>query len=145
MIPSRVLNYRFGMEARYAPAHTPFSNGPGMRTAWVTIKDFKSSRQHNKRWMSGVLFEKPTDHITVQNGYLDGRRQTEAEHFTMYSMLKTMKQLLTPKESLYEGFHSDMNPILSQIDKYLQSESYLMSTSLVFGMQLLVESFKSRW
>ena len=55
-------------------------------------------------------------------------------------MLKTMKQLLQ-----YEPwrFVLDMNPLLLEVQDYIDSDEELPSSGMVFGMQLLVESFKS--
>ena len=44
---------------------------------------------------------------------------------------------------LFKDFRLAINPLLLEVDKYLRSNSENVSTSLVFGMQLLVESFKS--
>lgn len=125
------------------PEHTPFTTGHGLRTAWFALEDFKSSRQHNERLMSGHLFENPASHITVQKDFLDGPRQVQAEHITMDLMLKTMKQLLCDEEQFSEDFKLDINPLLVNVKEYLRSGSESVTTSLVFGMLLLVESFKS--
>ena len=128
-----------------SPKHTPFTTGHGLSTAWMALEDFKISRQHNEELMSGGMFENPTDHITVQKDFFDGPRQTEAEHITMDLMLKSMKQLLcvqNEKEHLIE-FALDINPLIADVKRYLDSDRDSVSTTLVFGMQLLVESFKS--
>ena len=93
--------------------------------------------------MCGRLFESPASHITIQKDFFDGPRQTEAEHIAMDLMLKTMKQLLCNEDELCKDFTLDINPLLVDVKDYLDSESKLVTTSLVFGMQLLVESFKS--
>ena len=139
----RLLNFTLQLDTENAPKHTPFTGGRGLETAWLALQDFKSSRQHNERLMCGNLFENPASHITVQKGFFDGPRQTEAEHITMDLMLKTMKQLLCKEDKGYKEFKLDINPLLVDVKGYLDSESKLVTTSLVFGMQLLVESFKS--
>ena len=117
--------------------------GHGLRTAWLALTTFKSSRQHNERLMCGRLFESPASHITIQKDLFDRPRQTETEHNTMDLMLKTMKQLLCNEDELYKQFTLDINPLLVDVKDYLGSESKEVTSSLVFGMQLLVESFKS--
>ena len=139
----RVLGITLSPDLGIAPKHTPFTGGYGLRTAWFALQDFKTSRQHDKRLMSGRLFENPVSHITVQKDFLDGPRQIEAEHITMDLMLKTMKQLLCNEEQLLEDFSLDINPLLIEVKEYLRSDNESLATSLVFGMQLLVESFKS--
>ena len=67
----------------------------------------------------------------------------EVEHITMDLMLKTMKQLLRNSKKLSRDFALGINPVLLEVDEYLGSNSESVSTNLVFGMRLLVESFKS--
>ena len=130
-------------DSESAPEHTPFTAGGGLSTAWFALRDFKYDRQHNERLMKGRLFEKPADHITVQKDVFDGPRQIEAEHVTMDRILKTMKQLLCNGDVFCKSFTLDINPLLVDVKEYLDSDVDSVTTSLVFGMQLLVESFKS--
>ena len=137
------LNFTLQLDAENTPEHTPFTAGHGLRTAWVALTTFRSSRQHNKRLMCGRLFESPASHITVQKDLFDGPRQMGAEHITMNLMLKTMNQLLSNKDEISKQFTLGINPLLVDVKDYLDSERKPVTTSLVFGMQLLVESFKS--
>lgn len=139
----RLLDVTLRPNSEIAPKHTPFTAGHGLHTAWLALEDFKSSRQHDERLMCGRLFEIPASHITVQKDFLDGPRQTEAEHITMDLMLKTMKQLLGNEDELTRDFTLDINPLLADVKDYIDSDKKSVTTSLVFGMQLLVESFKS--
>ena len=139
----RLLNVTLQPDSEHTPKYTPFTAGPGLRTAFLALSAFKSSRQHNERLMCGRLFENPASHITIQKGFFDGPRQTESEHITMDLMLKTMKQLLCNENELSKDFTLDINPLLVDVKDYLDSEGKLVTLSLVFGMQLLVESFKS--
>ena len=126
-----------------APKYTPFTAGHGLTTAWIALEDFKSSRQHNEQLMFGRLFEDPATHITIQKSFFDGPRQMEAEHITMDLMFKTMKQLLGNQNGISSDFILDINPLLVNVHHFLDSDKQSPNTSLVFGMQLLVESFKS--
>ena len=139
----RLLNVTLQPDCEHTPKHTPFTAGPGLMTAFLALSSFKSSRQHDERLMSGRLFESPASHITIQKDFFDGPRQTESEHITMDLMLKTMKKLLCNEDELSKDLTLDMNPLLVDVKNYLDSESKLVTSSLVFGMQLLVESFKS--
>ena len=123
-----------------APDHKIFLMGSGLTTGMMALESFKSSRQHDERLMSGRLFEKPDEHITLAQDYFDGPRQTEAEHISMDLMLKTMKQLMNADPI---ACAADMNPLLAEVQAYSQSKDVPLGPSLVFGMQLLVESFKS--
>ena len=139
----RVLGIQLRPTLDIAPEHTPFTTGHGLSTAYMALHDFKYSRQHNEKLMSGGLFENPTDHITLQKDFLDGPRQMEAEHITMDLMLKSMKQLLSIEEEHSREFVLDICPLIADVKNYLDSDSVSVTTTLVFGMQLLVESFKS--
>ena len=143
VIQLELLNSTLQPDAENTPKHTPFTAGHGLRTAWVALLMSKYNREHNERLMCGHPFESPASHITVQKDLFDEPRQTEAEHTIMNLMLKTMKELLCNEDELYKQFTLNINPLLDDIEDYLDSESNLMTTSLVFGMQLLVESFKS--
>ena len=137
------LNSTLQPDAENTPKHTPFTAGQGLRTAWVALTNFKSSRQQNETLICGRVFESPASHVTVQKDLFDGPRQTEAEHITMNLMLKTMNQLLCNEDESSKQFTLVMNPLLVDVEDYLDSERKPVTTSLVFGMQLLVESFKS--
>ena len=137
------LNLTLQPDVGHTPKHTLFTRGQGLRTAWVVLTTFQSSRQRNERLMCGRSFENPASHITVQKDLFDGPRQTEAEHVTMNLMLKTMNQLLCNEDEISKQFILDINPLLVDVKDYLDSERKPVNTSLVFGMQLLVESFKS--
>ena len=126
-----------------APKYTPFTTGHGLTTAWMALEDFKSSRQHNEELMSGGMFENPTKYITVEKDFHDRPRQMEAEHITMDLVLKSMKQLLCIENEYSRDFALVINPLIVDVESYLDSDGESVTTTLVFGMQLLVESFKS--
>ena len=139
----RVLGLHQRPTSDIAPKYTPFTTGHGLATAWMALEDFKSSRQHNEKLMSGGIFENPTNHITVEKDFLDRPRQIEAEHITMDLVLKSMKQLLCIQKEYSTEFALDINPVIVDVKSYLDSDGESVTTTLVFGMQLLVESFKS--
>ena len=139
----RVLGIQLRPKSDIAPEYTPFTTGHGLETAWMALEDFKSSRQHNEELMSGGMFEHPTNHITVEKDFLDRPRQMEAEHITMDLVLKSMKQLLSIQKEYSREFALEINPLIVDVKSYLDSDGESVATTLVFGMQLLVESFKS--
>ena len=145
----QVLGLSFRPSSDIAPRHTPLTSGHGLRTAWAALYDFKFDWQHDERLMSGGLFENPTSHITLQRDLLDGPRQSEAEHITMDLMLSYMKQLLCMKDERSRSFALQINALLVDVLDDLDSDEDSASTNLIFGMtlifgmQLLVENFKS--
>ena len=143
VIPLRVLGIRLRPNSDIVPKYTPFTTDHGLETAWLALEDFRFSRQHNGELMSGGLFENPTNHITVQKDSLDEPRQMEAEHITMDLVLKSIKQLLCIQKEYSREFALDINPLIVDVKRYLDSDRESVTTTLVFGMQLLVESFKS--
>lgn len=136
----RMLHIFLRPAPEVAPPYTPFTTGSGLQTSYIALHDFKYCRQYNDEWMKDCLFEDVSKNITLQLDHLDGPRQTETEHIAIDLMLKTMKQFFRRCNLTYE---LDMNPLLREVQMYIQTEEQYPRTSLIFGMQLLIESYKS--
>ena len=122
-----------------------FLSGHGLVSQW---KAFLGSLRTAPPLRPGL--EKPTDYITVQSDSEDEPRQVAAERSVLDLVLNSMHRVILsnePKKSdkmlINPDFLREMNPPISGLIEFILSEEKACQTHAMFGLQLLLESYKS--
>ena len=118
-----------------------FSSGHGLFCPAEAIIRGKST-QLEEPMQRVAIFEDPGKVVTVEDCADDRER---AESILMDRLLTSVQRHLLPSEELRKEFLYEMNPLIKDIDTVYRAEdpNAMIQTSLVFGLQLLVESYKS--
>ena len=119
-----------------------FFSGRGLDAPWQAIIDCKKRKYKKKRLEASVL-EKPSEHVTVEAHLSDRPRQLVAERALMDMLLKNMRRFMFEENQLRPEFIMDMNPLVADLKEFQTAKSSSIETSVIFGLQLLVESYKS--
>ena len=122
-----------------------FTSGHGLMTPGKTLFAFRESQEMGMDLSHSIgldltkpsILEKPVDHITVQKGIRDGPRQVKSESAALVLMLKSMEKLVE-----YDTLQ-DMNPLAETVRTLSAEASMMIQTDIAFGLQALVESYKS--
>ena len=124
-----------------------FSSGHGLFCpAEAIIRG--ASAQSEENTQAAVIFEKPEDFITVKYAQMT-ERQYGAESVLMDRVLDSMKRRLLASEGIRSEFLCSMNPLIKDIREIYRPKdssngpNASITTIVVFGLQLLVESYKS--
>lgn len=128
-----------------------FASGHGLFCAAEAIIR-GANAQSEEKTQEAAMFENPKDFITVEGCAEDRERQQKAESILMDKVLKSMKRRLLTSEAIRYELLFSMNPLMEyirDIDKIYRSKdrsnapNASITTNVVFGLQLLVESYKS--
>ncbi|KAE8452073.1 hypothetical protein EG329_002239 [Mollisiaceae sp. DMI_Dod_QoI] len=123
-----------------------FSQGRGMTFPWIAIVAFKDGWSSDYQARSGNHWQDPINYISPaytqgdDSGYLSNDLQSYK------AILASMGELLMKeKDSRRQpGFTpTDINPLLSDLSVFLDSEDVHPRLSLVFGLHLLLETYRS--
>lgn len=134
--------------ARDSGQNVVFSSGHGLFCPLeAIIRGANTQPEENIQEM--VVFENPKDFFTVEGRADDREHRYGAESILMDKILKSVKRRLLPTEDLRLEFLHEMNPLIKDIhgiyknkdDRNILDAS--IQTNVVFGLQLLVESYKS--
>jgi hypothetical protein len=122
-----------------------FTQGRGMTYPWIAIAHFKLEWKEDKNTPARNDWQDPIKCISPTYKEDDG--VSFGKDLNAYkSTLTSIGQLLVKEknESRGPGFTpSDMNPLLSDISAFLESEDEHPNLSLVFGVHLLLETYRS--
>lgn len=124
-------------------SHGIFTSGHGLITPGKTLFAFKQAQNMGIELVKPSLLEKPADHITVQHGSFDGPRQVDSERACLISMLNSVDRLGKIHKSAGALSVRDLNPLVDKIATMTAQDVLKMRTDIAFGLQLLVESYKS--
>ncbi|KIW22022.1 uncharacterized protein PV07_12580 [Cladophialophora immunda] len=122
-----------------------FTQGRGMTFPWIAIAHFKLEWKGEQPPPAKSDWQDPLKCISSTYKEEDGvsfSKDLDAYKF----ILTSIGQLLRKEnyESPESGFTpSDMNPLLSDISAFLESPSENPNLSLVFGLHLLLEAYRS--
>ncbi|KAF4625451.1 hypothetical protein G7Y89_g12715 [Cudoniella acicularis] len=108
-----------------APRFTPFSNGGAIVRPWIAILMLKDSKD------SGDEAEDDMSDPDVREAIEEGK--------TMKEYLRIIQALVRQDERKYTCLWKCMNPLLVPLEQTLKSRDEIVSTSLVFTLQLLYE------
>jgi hypothetical protein len=127
------------------PKYDYFTQGRGMTFPWIAIAHFKLEWKEDKNALARNDWQDPTKYISPT--YKEGDGVSLGKDLDLYKFILTsIGQLLIKEknESREPGFTpSDMNPLLSDISAFLESEDEHPNLSLVFGVHLLLETYRS--
>ena len=125
-----------------------FSSGHGLFCpAEAIIRGASTQLEENTHGVA--VFEKPEYFVTVEECADDKERQYRAESVVMDKVLKSIKRRLLASEDIRPEFLYNMNPLIKDIQKIYRAKdssnapNALVKTNVVFGLQLLVQSYKS--
>ena len=125
-----------------------FSSGHGLFCPAEAIERGASTQAEDNS-SEGAIFENPEDFITVEDCADDRERRYGAESILMDKVLESMKRRLLASEEIRPELLCSMNPLIEDIRKIYRSKdcsdapNAMMKTNVVFGLQLLVESYKT--
>lgn len=111
----------------------------GLKDPWIAILDSQGRTYTEKELREGML-EKAAEHVTAETG-IDARRK--AERSLMDLLLRSTRRLLYQNGDKPSDFVLTMNPLLLPLQIFYETKGSSIQTDLVFGLHLLVESYKS--
>ena len=111
----------------------------GLTDPWIAILDSQGRTYTAKELKEGML-EKPAEHVTAKTD-IDNRRK--AERSLMDLLLRSIRRLLYQNGEKPTGLVLLMNPLLLPLQVFYETKGSSIPTDLVFGLPLLVESYKS--
>ena len=124
-------------------SHGIFTSGHGLITPGKTLFCFKGAGTMGIETTKPSLFEKPADHITIQRGSRDGPRQVDSERDCLTMMLNSMERLGKNDKRAGALSMRDLNPLVEKTAAMSPEDVLTMRPDVVFGLQLLIESYKS--
>lgn len=126
----------------------PFSSGHGLFCpAEALIRGASTQLEENTHEVA--VFEKPEDFVTVEESADDKERHYRAESVVMDKVLKSIKRRLLASGEIRPEFLYNMKSSIKDIQKIYRAKdssnapNALIKTNVFFGLQLLVESYKS--
>jgi hypothetical protein len=128
-----------------APKYDDFTQGRGMTFPWLAIAHFKLEWKGEQNSLARNDWQDPIKCISSpyeEDGGVSFCKDLEAYKF----ILASLGQLLGRENSASKepGFTpSEMNPLLSDVSAFLESQSEHPNLSLVFGLHLLLEAYRS--
>lgn len=111
----------------------------GLENPWQAILDSQGKTYTEKELKEGML-EKPAEHVTSEAD-IDNRRK--AERSLMDLLLRSIRRLLYQNGGKPSDLVLAMNPLLLELQIFYETKGSSIQTDLVFGLHLLVESYKS--
>lgn len=111
----------------------------GLSTPWVAILDSKG-RTYTKRELSESVLQKPEEHVKVEEN-TEGRQR--AERSLMDLLLQSIRRILYQNGNTPSDLVLKMNPLLRPLQIFYETKGSSIQTDVVFGLHLLVESYKS--
>lgn len=111
----------------------------GLQTPWIAIL-MSQGKTYTAKELRESVFQKPAEHVTVEVG-TDERQK--AERSLMDLLLRSIRRLLYQKGDTPSNFVLDMNPLLRPLRFFYGMKGSSIQTDIVFGLHLLVESYKS--
>ncbi|CAD6585577.1 MAG: hypothetical protein ASARMPREDX12_002061 [Alectoria sarmentosa] len=111
----------------------------GLQAPWIAILK-SQGRTYTAKELRESVFQKPAEHVTVEVG-IDERQK--AERSLMDLLLRSIRRLLYQKGDTPSDFVLDMNPLLRPLRSFYGMKGSSIQTDIVFGLHLLVESYKS--
>ena len=128
-----------------ASTYDDFAQGRGMTFPGIAIAHFKLKWKVEQNSLAGSCWQDPIK--CIASAYKNDDSVSFGKDLDAYKfMLTSIGQLLRKEksESRKPGFTlSDMNPLLSDISTFLESQSEYPNLSLVFGLHLLLEVYRS--
>ncbi len=125
-----------------------FSSGHGLFCPAEAIER-GANTQTEENNSEGAIFEDPEEFVTVEDCADDRERQYGAESILMDKVLESMKRRLLASEEIRPELLYSMNPLIKAVRKIYRSKdssaapNTMIKTNVVFGLQLLVESYKT--
>ena len=128
-----------------------FMSGHGLEFPAQTLFAFKYAHERGiDLWQStGIdmrkppIFEKPVDYITIQKSAGDGARLLGFDSAALLSMLSSIDRIDKTGDYTTPLSVEDMNPLVEKISRLSAQDSLAIQTDTAFGLQLLLESYKS--
>ena len=111
----------------------------GLMDPWIAILA-SQGRTYTEKELKESMFEKPAEHVTAETD-IDDRRK--AERSLMDLLLRSIRRLLYQNGDKPTGLVLLMNPLLVPLMVFYETKGSSIQTDLVFGLHLLVESYKS--
>ncbi|KAL9117199.1 MAG: hypothetical protein Q9187_006269, partial [Circinaria calcarea] len=125
-----------------------FLAGQGMFTPFHVLCDFKET----KFFQSGSVEERIDEILVLREIYSLNKNAIQNDPFslirieekTLETILSSMARSVKTHEDVYQGaFKMTMNPLVAELEEYLESGDEVPDTSLVIGLQFQLEIFKS--
>lgn len=128
-------------DAAYLSSHV-FLHGLGLYNPWRAILEHKA-KGTDESILQANPYEKVEDFVTVQKCASKVLEQTGDELDMMRALLIGLRKVLLPREYPKSSFIYSSNPLAPDLLYFCGIEGRSVRTSFVFGLQLLVESYKS--
>lgn len=111
----------------------------GLQTPWIAILE-SQGRTYSEKELKESVLQKPAEHVTVEK---DTDERRKAEQSLMDLLLRSIRRLLYQNGNEPSDLVLDMNPLLGSLQIFYETKGSSIQTDLVFGLYLLVESYKS--
>ena len=111
----------------------------GLQTPWEAILD-SQGKTYTEKELSESVLQQPREHVKVETE-TDGSGKVERS--LMDLLLRSMRRLLYQNEDKPSDLVLAMNPLLQPLLLFYETKGSSIQTDLVFGLHILVESYKS--
>ncbi|MCJ1401460.1 hypothetical protein MMC11_004673 [Xylographa trunciseda] len=123
-----------------------FQHGRGLYGALNALRDSRSWKSSDEQWLLEQTLEKPLDRFQPPETISSQAQQESADALNMIAMLRTLKKIdLRREDTTHENGRTaeEMHPLLRMMRVLGEAPTNQLGTDLVFGVQLLLETYKS--